>query len=154
MDEVFIFLGSQQDAYFFMHTVVNEDAYKVDTGAQIYNCMIAEHMFYKPGNVVIIFDMHIGGHVNVIVVQHTESEVMYKYDKHNLVTQFKRLMRADRGGHKILTFAYKSDIGAFVTNELSANQLPNLQNGITNIERITIAIRNIEYMMSKKSFAS
>lgn len=154
MDEVFIYIGSQQNAHFFMHTVVDEEKYAAETGAQIYNCMISETIFREPGQIVIVFDIHEEGKIDVVVTQHVKNENMLRYDKHDLSAQFKRLLRANRGTHKILTFVHKPEIDAFLTNELSTDQLPNLQNGVTNIDRTTFVINSVEYMMTKKSFSS
>jgi hypothetical protein len=154
MDEVFIYIGTQQNAHFFMHTVADEEKYAANISAQIYNCMIAETIFRKPDEIVIIFDMYEEGKINVVVTQHVDSTTVFKYSPDDLSVQFMRLLRADRRDHNILTFAYKPAIRAYITNELTSEQLPNLQNGIDNIDNTSFNIGNVEYMMTKKPFLS
>lgn len=110
-EELFIYLGKQQNIFFFIHTVKNVD-YDRSMTMQIYNCLISESMIFC-NDVVVIYEFD-GDELNVIIVQHIDNKANIKFNKNNLQQQFTKLLAMKRN-HNILVFAYN---GVFLTYEV------------------------------------
>ncbi len=142
--EQYIYLGQQQGAFFFIHTIFDSDKFDKSTSYQIFNCMINETMITTNDKIVIIYEINPKTDtMDVIIIQHYTNENIAQFDKPNLEQQFIKLMNIERN-HKILIFLYDNDNNVFYTLEKHVHVPRNL------FGEDEVKIRNIDYMLTNK----
>jgi len=145
MNEQYIFLGIQQNCWFFIHQVVNEE-FKKETSYKIMNCLINDRYITEKNITCIIYEINIKcTECNVIVIQHQTSEHNYTFSKKTLEEQFDRLLSTDRkDDKKVLIFEYDYNIKAFYRKEI--------KHTIEKTENNNIKINDISYVQCLKPF--
>lgn len=144
MNEQYIFLGIQQNCWFFIHQIVNEE-FKKETSYQIMNCLINDRYITNKNITCIIYEIDIKcTECNIIVIQHQLSN-HNTFSKKTLEEQFDRLLSTDRtNDKKVLIFEYDYNIKAFYTKEI--------KHTIEKTKNNNIKINDISYVQCLKPF--
>lgn len=110
-------MGHQQDTYFFIHMVHNEDTYKGTTAGHLLNCLINETMVTTAEKTCVVYDVY-KDRITVTSIQHVDRVFKVRYDIETLQDQLTRLVTADRPPEqKLLVFAYDGPRDVFRTYE-------------------------------------
>lgn len=139
--ELFIYLGSQQNAFFFIHTIKNPMTYDPDVVAQVYNCMIHERFIYSKNKLVVVYEFNpLKNTIDCCIIQHVKNKQI-KVDKQNLEKQFVRLSNATPA-KKQLVFEYVNNV--FLTKEF------DMELSTQPVKHITLD--NVRHYVTKKPF--
>ena len=124
MSENYIYLGLQENTFFFLHKIHNKDkfnslGYSLD--GQIMNCLINETMIATPDKRVIVYSIDTETNdINVTAMFHTDGTGC-TYDKKDLYNQLMKCMNAlysKPENEDTLIFTYDYTIGGFQTFEI------------------------------------
>lgn len=122
--EYFLFLGHQQNTYFFIHVVHNEDTYKGTTAGHLLNCLINETMVTTADKTCVVYDVY-KDKITVTSIQHVDRVFKARYDIETLQDQLTRLVTATRPPEqRLLAFGYNPDRHVFITYETVKKPFP------------------------------
>jgi len=135
MNEQYIFLGIQQNCWFFIHKIANKE-FKKETSYQLMNCLINDNFIIDENNHCIIYEFDI--EFNVIII----SKKNLTFYKENLEEQYNKLLSVDRSANTtMLIYEYDYNNNVFYTKEV-AYVIEKLDNNID--------IKNISYIKCLK----
>jgi len=152
--ENYIYLGFQQDTYFFLHVIsnineFNKISYCLDN--QIMSCMINNKMIISTDKKIIVYSTD--GNVIYANCIHHNRDKKEIYDKNNLAIQLKRciktfLSRGDNRKTLIFSYCYSGKVFEtyFIDLDVSSLLLP--------LDNSALAISDINYYTNYKSITS
>lgn len=124
MSEVYIYLGLQQNTFFFLHKISEKDklaSLSYDLNGQIMNCLINETMMRTADKRVIVYSIDTDTKkIYVTAMSHIDGKLM-TYNKDDLYAQLIRCVEAYASkptGEKTLVFSYEYTVGGFHTHEI------------------------------------
>jgi hypothetical protein len=144
--ELYIYLGAQNNTFFFLHTIYNTEKFKQEMSYQIYNTLIHEKYIQSPNQNVIVFDVNkTDGTCTAVCMQHYEAEKKLLFRKENLERFFPALIKAKK---KDLFFVkYDYNINGYLTYEIE-----NFDFGtFSQLTLDKISINNLIQLVTKKS---
>lgn len=137
MNEQYIFLGTQQNCWFFIHKITNKE-FEKEISYQIMNCLINDTYITDENQTCIIYEFD--SEFNVIII----SKKNLKFNKENLEEQYNKLFLADRSADgKILIYEYDYRNYVFYMKEIKYH--------IDKAENNKINIKSISYIHCSKS---
>lgn len=144
--ELYIYLGCCMDTYFFMHTVANEEKYKVEIGMQIYNCMINETMIKNKSSNVVVYDIY-PDKVNALVIEYMIHYVEYHKDD---LGKILKILLEEKRPEEILVFKYHYESDMYETYEIPMD-IKKYDINKVEIDELnySITFKQIEYLQEK-----
>jgi hypothetical protein len=135
MNEQYIFLGIQQNCWFFIHKITNKE-FKKETSYQLMNCLINDNFIVDENTHCIIYEFDI--EFNAIII----SKNNLTFHKENLEEQYNKLLSADRSADTtMLVYEYDYNNNVFYTKDVAYI----IEKSDNNID-----IKNISYIKCLK----
>jgi hypothetical protein len=150
MDEQYVYLGCQNDTFFFMHIVSNPE-FKKETTDQIYNIMMHESRIISSNKNVVIYEFDMANIViSAIIIQHiSKLGGPIQFDKENLQTFFRSVVSADRNDMYVIRYNYEKK--CFQTFELDSDIISST---IEYLPKEDMTIDDIRYIVTRKQMAN
>ena len=125
MTEPYIYLGTQQDTFFFLHQVQVEERFRPSISYQLLNCMINDGMVGDTNKACIVYDVYKDNTIRVTAIQHKHSaNKRPPYSVNSLQQQLARLLAASRKD-VMLVYCYVYDKVCYESYERQ-EQLPTI----------------------------
>ena len=140
--ELYIYLGKQLDAYFFIHTI-HDSNFNNEISYQIYNVMINEQMILNLNEIVIIYEFDPYNNIcNVIRIQHLLNPYHIQIYKNNLEKNFLNLITAKRDDIFIIKYDYINK--CYLSYEINNTDcLTNIFNKFNEVNEDKLIINDI-----------
>jgi hypothetical protein len=129
-----------------MHTVANEEKYKVEIGMQIYNCMINETMIKNKSSNVVVYDIY-PDKVNALVIEYMIHYVEYHKDD---LGKILKILLEEKRPEEILVFKYHYESDMYETYEIPMD-IKKYDINKVEIDELnySITFKQIEYLQEK-----
>lgn len=145
--EIYIYLGFQQNTFFFLHTITNHDEFENQISHHIHNCMINQGLIHDSNTETIVFEVDpVNNTTNAVTISHVDNtHGAAEYDEENLGQQLKRLLSVERQEQPVLNFVYDYNIKGYLTYEIPF-KIPTIDSAKIQ----TIVISNITAVKTSK----
>lgn len=135
--EQYIYLGTQNDTHFFIHTIFNP-LFVPEISHEIYNMLIKDKIITKPQDCVVIYEINPKDKViDVVCIQNpNNSRGKANFDKQNLESFFPVLIKykSETDSIYVITYNYTHYTSYIMTLDISK---------YTSLNKSSINIRNI-----------
>jgi len=126
-NEIYLFLGTYTNIHFFFH-VIFSDKFESTISYEIYNVLIDNKFIENNNEIVIIYEFNMKqNEVNIILIQHKNSEKYVTFDKNNLENIYPKLIDYDTRKNK-KSYVIKYYYNQKIYGSICVDDFPQLSN--------------------------